>query len=410
MEVFVDTSTGVTFSIELGYFDTVLDIKRKIEKSQRIPVSYQNLVFQGEFLTHDDFLAKVYNIVDKSRLQLLLVIPDDHNNSQVLQQAEPSPVPSASFEDWLHEKNQDSTSFEDWLHEKNQDSSVTMMAESRKDQVLHSPATSKETDGFLNQDWPEKSQVSSSKSSNQRFETSPLPNSFTELMLSEDQPFITGEMTSNFQDLSGRDKSNNQREPSPLRNSFGDLMFGEDQPLSTEHFTNIQSYSPADTTEEMIKDKSSQVFQTEQSPLPSNSTEERINNTQESNEKSTKEVINIPDSPVNVRRSARKPPQKLSVVIFPYSPEDKPVRKFTVEVNASAKVEVLRKVLERNQQRFQLNLPEEGYFFIHNQVVLEDDKSFRSNGVAHGDSIEIFPGHVTNDDRPDDRRIRMVGR
>lgn len=133
------------------------------------------------------------------------------------------------------------------------------------------------------------------------------------------------------------------------------------------------------------------MFQTEQPPVPSNSTEQRTN-------AQTKEVINVPDSPVKPRRF-RRPPQRLRVMVLPHSPDDEPVSKVPVSVMANENVEELRKKLEKLREGNELKLPEKGYFFIHKQNVLDDDRSFLWNHVAHGDTIEIFPGHVTKDGR-----------
>ncbi|KAI9123421.1 hypothetical protein K1719_004721 [Acacia pycnantha] len=69
--------------------------------------------------------------------------------------------------------------------------------------------------------------------------------------------------------------------------------------------------------------------------------------------------------------------------------------KIPMEVNPSDKVGELRKELQKLNQRDQLPLPSEGYFFICGQNVMDDDKSFLCNQVAQGDTIEISSGSVT---------------
>ncbi|ESQ38071.1 hypothetical protein EUTSA_v10029479mg [Eutrema salsugineum] len=64
MDLFFETENGSTFSIEVGYFDTVF-VKKKIEKYQRIPVSKQTLFFQGDCPLQDDHdikKCKIFNI------------------------------------------------------------------------------------------------------------------------------------------------------------------------------------------------------------------------------------------------------------------------------------------------------------------------------------------------------------
>ncbi|CAN6859557.1 unnamed protein product, partial [Brassica oleracea var. botrytis] len=119
-----------------------------------------------------------------------------------------------------------------------------------------------------------------------------------------------------------------------------------------------------------------QVLKTEQSP-PSNSTEP---------------IINGQDLPVMMARTNNNNnPKKLRVMVLPKSG----TMKIPVEVNASDNVGELRKELVKIQQRFQISLPQEGYFFIYKQNVMEDDRSFRWHRVDHGDTIEIFNGSVS---------------
>ncbi|CAL9233086.1 unnamed protein product [Arabidopsis halleri] len=98
MDVFFETQSGDTFEIELDYWDTVLDIKQKIEKYQRIPVSKQTLFFQGKVL-QDHLDIEQCQILDNSRIQIF-VEPDpnpNHNNDQV-HQTEISPPLDSSYE------------------------------------------------------------------------------------------------------------------------------------------------------------------------------------------------------------------------------------------------------------------------------------------------------------------------
>ncbi|KAI3805230.1 hypothetical protein L1987_27416 [Smallanthus sonchifolius] len=70
--------------------------------------------------------------------------------------------------------------------------------------------------------------------------------------------------------------------------------------------------------------------------------------------------------------------------------------KISLEVNSSSNVGELRKELEKvRNQGVGFRLPEEGYFFIYKQNVMEEDHSFRWHRVGQGDTIEIFNGCVT---------------
>ncbi|WOH16026.1 hypothetical protein DCAR_0935575 [Daucus carota subsp. sativus] len=74
MDVYFETRMGKPFCIEIGYFDTVLEIKEKIQKYQGIPVSKQTLIFKGQYL-EDGRDVEYCEIFHNSRIQLMLT-PD----------------------------------------------------------------------------------------------------------------------------------------------------------------------------------------------------------------------------------------------------------------------------------------------------------------------------------------------
>ncbi|XP_022950206.1 biquitin domain-containing protein 7SL RNA1-like [Cucurbita moschata] len=69
--------------------------------------------------------------------------------------------------------------------------------------------------------------------------------------------------------------------------------------------------------------------------------------------------------------------------------------KIPMEVNPTDNVGELKKELQKLQQRLHFHLPPEGFFFIYDRDVMDEDRSFRWHGVAHGDTIEIFNGSVS---------------
>lgn len=83
--------------------------------------------------------------------------------------------------------------------------------------------------------------------------------------------------------------------------------------------------------------------------------------------------------------------KKLKVMVKPKCGS----QKIPMEVNASDNVGELKKELQKLQQRLHFHLPQEGFFFIYDRDVMDEDRSFRWHGVAHGDTIEIFNGSVT---------------
>ncbi|MBA0638156.1 hypothetical protein Godav_005168 [Gossypium davidsonii] len=83
--------------------------------------------------------------------------------------------------------------------------------------------------------------------------------------------------------------------------------------------------------------------------------------------------------------------KKLKLLVLPKCG----TKKIPVEVNATDNVSELRKELQKLHQRLHFQLPQEGYFFIYKQNVMDDDRSFRWHQVGQGDTIEIFNGSVT---------------
>ncbi|XP_010456932.1 PREDICTED: uncharacterized protein LOC104738457 [Camelina sativa] len=100
MDVFFETQCGKKFCIELGNWDTVSEIKKKIEKYQRIPVLMQTLVFQGNVLQDHIYIGKC-KILHKSRV-ILFVSPYPYNPNDPVLQSEQSPIPSNPIGDLIY--------------------------------------------------------------------------------------------------------------------------------------------------------------------------------------------------------------------------------------------------------------------------------------------------------------------
>ena len=69
--------------------------------------------------------------------------------------------------------------------------------------------------------------------------------------------------------------------------------------------------------------------------------------------------------------------------------------KIPMEVSPTDNVRKLKKELQKLQQRLHFHLPPEGFFFIYDRDIMDEDRSFRWHGVAHGDTIEIFNGSIS---------------
>ncbi|KAL9285627.1 putative Ubiquitin domain-containing protein [Arabidopsis thaliana] len=58
MKFVVEILGGSSFEIEVERTDTLLVVKQKIEKSQRVPVSKQTLIVDGIFILREDLRVR----------------------------------------------------------------------------------------------------------------------------------------------------------------------------------------------------------------------------------------------------------------------------------------------------------------------------------------------------------------
>ncbi|XP_057450298.1 ubiquitin domain-containing protein 7SL RNA1-like [Lotus japonicus] len=91
MDVIFVVPRGKPFSIEVGYFDTVIEIKEKVQKYQGIPISRQTLIFKGQVLPDDGDVWKC-EILHKSRIQLLVTPESDKKPVKVKTEEFSSPT------------------------------------------------------------------------------------------------------------------------------------------------------------------------------------------------------------------------------------------------------------------------------------------------------------------------------
>ncbi|KAJ1388335.1 Ubiquitin-like domain superfamily [Sesbania bispinosa] len=96
MDVIFEVQRGSTFSIEVGFFDTVLEIKEKVQKYQGIPISKQTLIFNNQVLQDDSDVWKC-EILQNSRIQLI-VAPGSTDKVVInVKQEESSPLHPPKF-------------------------------------------------------------------------------------------------------------------------------------------------------------------------------------------------------------------------------------------------------------------------------------------------------------------------
>ncbi|CAN7009234.1 uncharacterized protein LOC103858726 [Brassica rapa] len=410
MKVFVVTMFGSTLSFDLDPRNIVFDIKMSIENSQGIPVSRQTLYFNGIKLVVDHYQLSVYRIVNNSRL-LLLVLAD---NNQMLHQ---SPYATQGFVPSMGRSNYDqvppshaSASFLNQDPRKMARSNQVLPPSHasaaffnqvpRSNQVLHQtqmspvppshasaaffnqdprtmarsnqvPPLSHASEAFYNQDrlvsndglFPEMPQDISMKQGfwpemttfgdNNKIQESLRRNQMNQDFLQK-EPYLPS-------NTYGAIANEDHMFQTDMSSTFGDFSFGDYRHILTD------SNWPASTFDEILN--MNQVFETEHSSVKSNSTAES-------------------SSQVFQTEKSLQPP-KLTLIMTQY---DKPGGMFRVDVNESDNVEELKKELE-----YLLDLPANGYFLLHKERVLDDDKSFSMNQVANGDTIEIFPGPVIED-------------
>ncbi|CAF1368593.1 unnamed protein product [Didymodactylos carnosus] len=74
IDIHIVTETGMTITATMDPHDTVLDVKRKIEEEEGLPVDHQQLTFCGKLLENGHELCD-YNIQHHSTLQLVIKLP-----------------------------------------------------------------------------------------------------------------------------------------------------------------------------------------------------------------------------------------------------------------------------------------------------------------------------------------------
>ncbi|KAK8664852.1 hypothetical protein V6N13_084625 [Hibiscus sabdariffa] len=310
MDVIFETQSGKAFCIEVGFFDTVLEIKEKVQKYQGIPVTKQTLLFNGQVL-QDERDVEYCQLLQNSHVHLLVASDSDHNyvrkpqvNGQPQQQA---PLPSK----------------ETLLNVVNAPSSTTPVPHANDPVLLLKDKVQDQTEPVDPGNW--------------------LVVHSDERRLTEDDVVevlnIITPPTSSGKGVARATTGTGSKSKKVTEKNAVDVNIMPPPP-------------PRTTSSDMLK-------------------------------------LTWKDSAAAAPKSRSS--EKLKVLVLPRHA----TKKIAVEMNATDNVGELRKELERLQKRILLPLPPEGYFFIHKQSVMEDDRSFRWHNVRQGDTIEIFNGFVT---------------
>lgn len=101
MDLIFETSTSKHFSIEIGFFDTVLEIKEKVNKDHGYPISDQKLYFKGQELI-DDCNIEQCGILQNSLIYLMVTEADTRAQIKVIVN-EPLLKQQSTFEAYTNE-------------------------------------------------------------------------------------------------------------------------------------------------------------------------------------------------------------------------------------------------------------------------------------------------------------------
>lgn len=78
MDLFFFPTKGKPFAIEVGYFDTILEVKEKVQKYHGIPIPKQTLIFKGNVLD-DDLNIHYSDILHRSHIKLVIDVESTKN-------------------------------------------------------------------------------------------------------------------------------------------------------------------------------------------------------------------------------------------------------------------------------------------------------------------------------------------
>ncbi|EOA22378.1 hypothetical protein CARUB_v10003014mg [Capsella rubella] len=181
-----------------------------------------------------------------------------------------------------------------------------------------------------------------------------------------------------IQDLTvGSSRDRNQTEKSPETSALVEAFLSQDWSTTTK---NDRSLTVSDMEEFLgIKD--------DLPPVNFGSSRNRNQTEKSSSSDSVKEIIYIPDSPEKKKiKPMPMPIPSGKMTVFVQLFEE--TRMIPVVVNSLDIIKVLTTELVTMQQRGELDLPREGYFFVFKKTPLIETSSFFWNGIADGDIIK----------------------
>jgi hypothetical protein len=81
INISIETITGRSFPLKVSLNDTIQQVKIKIQRSEGIPVTHQQLIWQQNELD-DKFTLRDYNINDGSTIKMVLLLRGGPINSR----------------------------------------------------------------------------------------------------------------------------------------------------------------------------------------------------------------------------------------------------------------------------------------------------------------------------------------
>ncbi|EOA21988.1 hypothetical protein CARUB_v10002498mg [Capsella rubella] len=208
MKFLVEILSGSSLEIEVNLRDTLLEVKKKIEKSHRIPISKQTLIVDGIVILREDLTVEQCRIFRDSCLQLDVSTEDNpnHNNEDLVPQTEQPPEPWISVEEYFERQG--------W----------PLTAEEIKKIYSYRPDESTQQSSTI-QDLSESVGSSNGYEVLHQTEQSPSSNSVKETVNIQDLSMKVGSNNnvSNMMKVSTKNRNKNvqmrQRKPSPQLNS-----------------------------------------------------------------------------------------------------------------------------------------------------------------------------------------------
>ncbi|EOA22668.1 hypothetical protein CARUB_v10003371mg [Capsella rubella] len=349
MDVFFETQSGYTFEIELGYWDTVLEMKQKIEKYQ-----------------HHLYIEQC-KILHNSRV-LVFVSPPYPNDQAPQTEQSPVPIPSNSVGDLIYGEDLPLT--------------TELVSKIR-------PFFPEETDEVYDQDSPvvrNNDQSLPSEEAKQIMnghQDSPVRNNDQSPPSDEAKQTINGHQDSPV-------RNNDQSPPSDaakqITNGHQDLTVTVlDQELQTE------KSPPSNSVKETVNIQDSSV-----KAVSNKDSNHQVPRTEKPPPLDSVKKVKYQDSRMKVRKKKKVREQRMFVLVTPYYGGGKVGLNIKVDVNTTDQVKKLRNELAQSYEMGLIPLPPHGYFLTHRNKVLNEDQSFEWNGVTPFDfTVEIRPKYVT---------------